>query len=77
MPSLRPDRPSRAAGRGAISLWLVLGLAACATTPAAGPGAPFVLTARGDAVQANSPPGVEVTLGAKRVRQVNEPAAPD
>ena len=78
MPRLRrhPSAPE-AAGRGAISLWLILGLAACDTTTAAGPGAPFVLTTRGDPVQAHSPQDVEVTLGAKRVRPADEPAAVD
>ena len=40
-------------------------------------GAPFVLTGRGEPVRANSPPGMEVTLGSKRVLQAGEPSAPD
>jgi hypothetical protein len=44
------------------------------TTTATDAGAPFVLTARGDTVRASSPPGVEVTLGAKRVLPPGEPS---
>jgi hypothetical protein len=40
-------------------------------------GAPFVLSGRGDPVRASSPPGVEVTLGSKRVLQAGEPTTPD
>jgi hypothetical protein len=62
-----------------LALWLTQGAAACATAPAApaNPGAPFVLTTRGDPVRATPPPGVEVTLGAKRVLSTVEPSRPD
>ena len=39
--------------------------------------APFVLATGGDPVQANSPPGIEVTLGSKRVLQAGEPSGLD
>jgi hypothetical protein len=70
---------SRAAGCVALALWLILGTAACATAPttAADPGAPFVLTTSGDPVRASSPPGVEVTLGSKRVLPAGEPSRLD
>ena len=76
--SLRRDGTSwRAAGRAALPLWLILSLAACGTPPmnAAGSGGPFVLTARGDEVDVNAAPGVEVTLGAKRLRRAKQSAA--
>jgi hypothetical protein len=70
------ESPATAAARTALIACILLGVAACDTT-LAGDGWPFVLTTRGDEVQANSPPGVEVTLGAKRVRQADEPPALD
>jgi hypothetical protein len=80
MPNILRDRPlSRAAGRVAPALWFILGTAGCATAPttAADPAAPFVLTTRGDPVRASSPPGVEVTLGSKRVLPAGEPSRLD
>jgi hypothetical protein len=56
---------------------LVIGLAACQTAP--GPAldpAPFVRTTRGDDVLSQAPPGVEVTLGAKRLRPADAPSDP-
>ena len=69
-------RPMRAAGRAALALLVLLSAAACdtATTGTDG-GAPFLLTTRGDPVRASSPPGVEVTLGSKRVLPLGEPSA--
>jgi hypothetical protein len=55
-------------------LGLVTGLAACQSAP--GPAvdpAPFVLTTRGDEVLSQAPPGVEVTLGSKRLRPAGQP----
>jgi hypothetical protein len=74
MANLPQDRSlPRAAGRAALGLWLLLSAAACGTaTTATDAGAPFVLTTRGDPVRANSPPGVEVTLGSKRVLPTGE-----
>jgi hypothetical protein len=80
MPQVSWDRPlARAAGRRALVFWLILGTAGCeaAPTPAADPGAPFLLTTRGEPVRASSPPGVEVTLGAKRVLPTGEPSGLD
>jgi hypothetical protein len=79
MPNFRRDRPlSRAAGCVALVLWLLLSAAACEmTTTATDAGAPFLLTTRGDPVRASSPPGVEVTLGAKRVLPPGEPSRLD
>ena len=76
MANLPQDRPlSRAAGRAALVLWLLLSAAACETaTTATDAAAPFVLTTRGDPVRANSPPGVEVALGSKRVLPTGEPS---
>jgi hypothetical protein len=56
---------------------LTLGLAACATPPgpAADP-APFVLTATGDYVLSDAPPGIEVTLGSKQVHPMHGADAP-
>ena len=54
-----------------LALWLILGLAACDTTPA-GTASPFVLTTRGDFVRSNAPPRVEVTLGSKLVRPADK-----
>lgn len=73
------DRPlSGPAGRAALALSLLLSAAACETTStAAEAGAPFVLTTRGDPVRANSPPGVEVTLGSKRVLPTGQPSRLD
>ena len=77
MPGTSRDRPwLRAAGRGALALWLLLNAVACDTTVAPG-GSPFLLTTRGDPVRSNAPPGVEVTLGSKRVLAVGEPVALD
>jgi hypothetical protein len=75
MPNIPRDRPlSGAGGRGALVLGLLLCAAACdTTTPATYGGAPVVLTGRGEPVRANSPPGIEVTLGSKRVLQAGEP----
>jgi hypothetical protein len=74
MANLPQDRSlSRAAGRAALALWLLLSAAACETaTTATEAGAPFVLTTRGDPVRASSTPGIEVTLGAKRVLPTGE-----
>ena len=76
MPRSRQHRPlSEAAGHGALALWLVLSLAGCDTTDTVmNGGAPSVLTGRGKPVRANSPPGMEVTLGSKRVLQAGEPS---
>jgi|Tabmets5t2r1_1033131.scaffolds.fasta_scaffold319556_2 hypothetical protein len=62
-----------------LALWLTQAAAACAIAPAAPAnlGAPFVLTTRGDPVRATPPPGVEVTLGAKRVLSTVEPSRSD
>ena len=79
MPNSCGDRPVfSAGGRGALALWLLLGAAACdtTTTPIDGD-APFVLATGGNPVQANSPPGIEVTLGSKRVLQAGEPSGLD
>jgi hypothetical protein len=75
MPNVAWHRPlSRGAGWTALVLWSILGAAACetASSTATGLGAPIVRTARGDPVQASSPPGVEVTLGGKRVLPAGE-----
>ena len=79
MPPSRQHRPSsEAAGLGALVLWLLLSVAGCDTTDTAmDGGAPFVLTGRGEPVRANSPPGMEVTLGSKRVLQAGEPSGLD
>lgn len=71
--------PQVAAGHVALVLWLVLGTAGCeaASTTAADPGAPFVLTVRGEPVRASSPPGVEVTLGGKRMLPTEAPSRLD
>jgi hypothetical protein len=71
MPLRSRTRELWPAGGGGLSLWLILGLAACDTTPAGTP-SPFVLTTRGDFVRSNAPPGVEVTLGSKLVRPADE-----
>jgi hypothetical protein len=63
---------------GALVLGLVIGLAACQTAP--GPAvdpAPFVRTTRGDDVRSQAPPGVEVTLGSKRLRPAGAPPDPE
>jgi hypothetical protein len=39
--------------------------------------APFVLATRGEPVRASSPPGVEVTLGSKRVLPSGAPSRLD
>jgi hypothetical protein len=70
------DRTLFRAGRGALALSLLLSAAACHSTTKDG-GAPYVLTAYGDPVRADSPPGIEVTLGGKRVLQAGEPSALD
>jgi hypothetical protein len=79
MPHSHPHRPlSEAAGHGALALWLLLSLAGCDTMDTAiNGGTLFVLTGRGDPVRANSPPGMEVTLGSKRVLQAGEPSGLD
>ena len=79
MANLPQNRPlSRVAGRAALALWLLLSAAACGTTTTAmDADAPFVLTTRGDPVRASSPPGVEVTLGSKRVLPTGEPSRLD
>jgi hypothetical protein len=80
MPQVSRDRPlARAAGYVALVLWLILGMAGCEAAPTAeaAPGAPFVLTTRGEPVRASSPTGVEVTLGAKRVLPTGEPSRLD
>ena len=61
-----------AAGRGAVALWLIIGLAACGAAPA-GDGSPFVLTTSGDFVQSTAPREVEVTLGSKLIRPAGKP----
>jgi hypothetical protein len=77
MPGTLRDRSGlgTAAG-GALALWLLLSLAACATTAADG-GSPLLLTTRGDPVRSDAPPGVEVTLGSKRVLPAGERAPRD
>ena len=79
MPRSHRDRTLfGAAGRGALALCLLLGAAACDTTRTPMDGdAPFVLATGGDPVQANSPPGIEVTVGSKRVLQAGEPSGLD
>jgi hypothetical protein len=80
MPRFLSDRPlARAAGRLALVLWPILGTARCEAAPTAeaAPDAPFVLTTRGEPVRASSPPGVEVTLGAKRVLPAEAPSRLD
>jgi hypothetical protein len=64
--------------RRALALGLPLGIAACeiAPAPAVDP-APFVLTSTGSYAQSEAPPGIEVTLGFKRVYPAGEPANPD
>jgi hypothetical protein len=62
----------------ALVLGLVIGLAACQTAP--GPAvdpAPFVRTTRGGDVLSQAPPGVEVTLGSKRLRPAGDPPDPE
>jgi hypothetical protein len=71
MPDFTRDRSLAAAGPAALALGLLLSAAACDTT-AATEDVPFVLTTRGDPVLASSPPGIEVTLGSKRVLQASE-----
>jgi hypothetical protein len=64
---------------GGVTLVLgLVGLAACRTAP--GPAhdpAPFVRTTRGDDVLSQAPPGVEVTLGSKRLRPTDPTPDPD
>jgi hypothetical protein len=67
MPLLSRIRESCFVSGGALTLALILSLAACDAAPA-GDGSPFVLTTRGDFVRSNAPPGVEVTLGSKLIR---------
>ncbi|MGH6902376.1 MAG: hypothetical protein ACREIR_06510 [Geminicoccaceae bacterium] len=61
----------------AFVLGLVIGLAACETAGPAVDPAPFVRTTRGDDVLSQAPPGVEVTLGAKRLRPAGAPPDPE
>jgi phosphate-selective porin len=75
MPDLSRNR-SPATWRAALALWLVLSAAACDTTAATEDPAPFVLSTRGDPVLASSPPGIEVTLGSKRVLQASAAPGP-
>jgi hypothetical protein len=79
MPKSCGDRPVfGAASRAALALGLLLCAAACDTTyPATDRGAPFVLATHGDPVRANSPPGIEVTLGNKLVLQAGAPSGLD
>jgi hypothetical protein len=71
------DRQLFKAGRGALALWLLLSAAGCDTTTAMDGGAPFVLATGGAPVRANSPPGIEVSLGNKLVLQAGEPTTLD
>lgn len=73
----QPIAAGRAAARTVLLVALASALAGCDTTltVAAGDAAPFVLSTSGEPVRASSPPGVEVTLGARRVLQADEPAA--
>jgi hypothetical protein len=75
MPNSWGDRfVFRAASRGALALGLLL-CAACDTTyQATDGGASFVLSTDGAPVRANSPPGIEVTLGNRRVLQAGAPS---
>jgi hypothetical protein len=75
----RGNRPLfRAASRGALALGVLMSAAACDTTyPATDAGAPFVLTTSGNPARANSPPGIEVTLGNKLVLQAGAPSGLD
>jgi hypothetical protein len=69
---------NRSIAESCLVLGLVIGLAACQTAP--GPvvdPAPFVRTTRGDDVLSQAPPGVEVTLGSKRLRPAGEPPDPE
>jgi hypothetical protein len=80
MPNPPQHRSRSAAARSsALALPLILGTAACATPPTipAALAAPFVLSAGGDPVRADSPPGVEVTLGGKRVLPAEDPSQLD
>jgi hypothetical protein len=74
-----PKRSITESCRGfALVLGLVIGLAACQTVPgAAVDPAPFVRTTRGDDVLSKAPPGVEVTLGSKRLRPDGAPPDPE
>jgi hypothetical protein len=65
---------SSAAGRGALALLLLFGAAACDTTATTDQAASFVLNTRGEPVLANSPPGIELTLGSKQVLQAGAPS---
>ena len=73
-PVPQPTAAGRAAAGTVLLVALTSGLAGCDTTLAPD-AAPFVLSTSGDPVRASSPPGIEVTLGAKRVLQADEPAA--
>jgi hypothetical protein len=79
MPDSRRYRPLFSPiGRGALALSLLLCAAACdATYPATDDAARFVLNTRGEPVRANSPPGIEVTLGNKLVLQAGAPGGLD
>ena len=75
MPKIVWDRLlSRGTGGIVLALWLVLATAACemASTTAAGLNPAILRTTRGGPVRANSPPGVEVTLGGSRVLPTGE-----
>jgi hypothetical protein len=61
----------------ALVLGLGIGLAACQTAGPAVDPAPFVRTSRGDDVLSQAPPGIEVTLGAKRLRPAGMPPEPE
>jgi hypothetical protein len=74
-PQYRPL--SSAAGRGALAFLLLFSAAACDTTAATDDAAPVVVDTRGDPVLANSPPGIEVTLGNKQVLQAGTPSGPE
>jgi hypothetical protein len=69
---------TRAYGRIAQILGLVLCLAACQPPPGAPvDAAPFVLTSSGAQVLSDAPPGFEVTLGSKRLRPAGDPPDPE
>ena len=73
-----PNRSFTESLRGfTLVLGAIIGLSACqaAPGPAVDP-APFVRTTRGDDVLSQAPPGVEVTLGAKRLRPADAPPDP-
>ena len=61
-----------------LVLALAAGLAACQGAAEAPPTASeFVLTSSGGYLRSDAPPGIEVTLGSKRLRPIRETSDPE